>query len=353
MFRRPPAPVAGEPVAYDIRMRIAGRAALLCFCLATLCYSASPHVMRPDTPPAVLDSDGDGLSDALEQALLLRFVPTFQVDPHDCAGAPTAFLPGRPDPVAAPGNGTIYGQATPRVLKGIAGPVVELRYFHLWTSDCGRFGHALDAEHVSALIALGPGTADAEGRALYWYAAAHEDTMCDASQITRASTVTAENAGAVVWISHGKHASFLNQALCRRGCGGDRCGATQPLHVTRIVNLGEEQHPMNGSLWVASAEWPLAMKLMRSDFDAAALARLEQLPDSDIAWVNPSKRPAQRTVAVADSTADALAMSNSKTDSAISLAGSATGNALATTYSKVKHSLKRSPGGAGRVPGAR
>jgi hypothetical protein len=309
--------------------------------------------VRADATPAVLDSDGDGLSDAQEQALLVRFVPTFQVDPQDCAGAPTEFLPDRPNPIAAPGEGILYGQATPRVLKGIPGPVVELRFFHLWTSDCGRFGHALDAEHVSALIALRSGTDGADGRAIYWYAAAHEDTMCDASQIARASTVTAEDAGAAVWISSGKHASFLNQSLCRRGCGGDRCGATQPLRVTRIINLGEEEHPMNGSLWVASAEWPLAVKLMRSDFDAAALARLEQLPDSDIAWVNPSKRPAQGTIAVSNSTVDALAIGNRKTDTAISLAGNATGSALATTYSKVKHSLKRSAGGAGHVPGGR
>ena len=353
MCRRPRGSVGGELAAYDICMRTVSYAALICFCIATLSYAASAQVPRPDATPEALDSDGDGLSDELEEALLVRFVPNFQVDPQDCAGTPAAFLPGKPDPVAAPGNGIIYGQATPRVLKSFAGPVVELRYFHLWSSDCGRMGHALDTEHVSALIALRSGTANADGRAIYWYAAAHEDTMCDASQIARASTVKALDAGAVVWISSGKHASFLNQELCRHGCGGDRCSATQPLRVMRIVNLGEQEHPMNGSLWVASSEWPLAKKLMRSDFDPAVLTRLAQLPDSDIAWVNPSKRRAQGTIAAAGSTVDALAVGNRKTDTAISLAGGATGNALATTRSKVGQSLKKTAGGVGRILGAR
>ncbi|HEX4284288.1 MAG TPA: hypothetical protein VHZ28_04300 [Terracidiphilus sp.] len=303
----------------------------------TLGWIGSTQAAHADAPVAI-DSDHDGLSDVLEQDLLERFAPRFQADPHDCAGTPASFEPGMLHPVVAAEDGTVYGVATPRTLKGFDEPLVELRYFHLWKTDCGRMGHPLDTEHVSVLIEKNGDAWDA----LYWYAAAHEDTVCDASQITRASTLDAKSSGAAVWVSRGKHASFLNQQLCQRGCGGDRCGAIEAMNVSRIVNLGEAQSPMNGSLWIASTEWPFAAKLARSDFNAEELARLERLPATDIAWVNPGKRPAQATIAAGGSTADALAMSDRKTDTAISLAGDATGNALETTYSKVTRSLKTS-----------
>jgi hypothetical protein len=162
---------------------------LVVTCLGVTFGCAGPSVAaRADAPAAAIDSDHDGLSDALEQELLVQFAPKFQTDPQDCAGVPAEFFPNLRNPVVAAEDGTIYGQATPRALKGNAGPLVELRYFHLWKSDCGRIGHPLDTEHVSVLIER---DAD-EWRALYWYAAAHQDTMCDASQIARASTLGGE-----------------------------------------------------------------------------------------------------------------------------------------------------------------
>ncbi|HVZ83689.1 MAG TPA: hypothetical protein VG893_08435 [Terracidiphilus sp.] len=296
---------------------------------------------------SAVDSDHDGLSDAEEQALLRQFAPALQADPHDCAGEPAFFEPGGQNPIAASEDGTLYAQATPRTLPGIAGPLVELRYFHLWRIDCGRMGHPLDTEHVSVLVQAGAQDSDS-WHALYWYAAAHEDTVCDASQIARASTLGAETGGAQIWISQGKHASFLHRELCRRGCGGDDCTRAHPLAVPRIVNLGEPAHPMNGATWAASAEWPLEGKLERTDFDPALLARLERLPATDIAWVYPAKRPAQATIAAGGVTADALAMSNRKTDTALSLASNDTGNALDTSYGKVVRSLQKSAHGVSR-----
>jgi hypothetical protein len=338
-----------------IRRFAAASLCAVCVLAAVATAAASPAQKR------LADSDQDGLSDALEQALLVRFVPSFEIDPEDCAGQPALFAPGRANPTPESEDGTIYGEATPRIFAGKSAPLVELRYFHLWRSDCGRMSHRLDAEHVSVLAQKESAVEGAEGwRAVYWYAAAHEDTACDASQITRAKTLRAENGGATVWISRGKHASFLNRDLCSRGCGGDDCRHDQTLAVPRIVNLGEAANPMNGSVWSASAEWPLAAKLERSDFSPESLARLERLPDSDIAWVYPSKRPEQAAIAAGNSTADALEMSNRKTDTAISLAEDKTGNALATTHAKVKRSLRNSArnvwnflsgGGAKKVPG--
>jgi hypothetical protein len=302
--------------------------------------SAQPVASQHDGQHASIDSDRDGLSDDLEQSLLLQFKPVFMVSQGDCSDVPAEFTPENRNPMVQAEDATIYGQVFPEKSDGTTGPKVEIHYYHLWKKDCGRMGHVLDTEHVSVLLrASGPLSISTKWKAAYWYAAAHEDTVCDASQISRASTLHAEDHGAIVWISSGKHASFLNEELCRRGCGGDICEKMAPLPVSKVVNLGEPGIPMNGALWISSSQWPLATKMARTDFQLAAVTRLESLSDSDIAWVNPAKRPAQSTIAAGDSTIDALVASNQNTDSAISTAGGATGSALNKTYGSVKHAL--------------
>ena len=299
-----------------------------------------------------IDSDQDGLTDDLEQALLTQFRPLFMVSQADCSGVPAEFAPGEQNPTVQAEDATIYGQVFPTKSDGTGESAVEIHYYHLWKKDCGRMGHALDTEHVSVLVrASGTESTAAKWKAAYWYAAAHEDTVCDASQISRASTLHAEDRGAAVWISAGKHASFLNEGLCRRGCGGDICEKMVPLSVSKIVNLGERSMPMNGAVWISSSRWPLTTKMTRTDFQPAAVSRLESLSESDIAWVNPAKRPAQSTIAAGGSTIDTLESSNQNTDTAISTAGGATGNALDKTFGSVKHALGESVRGVGKFLG--
>ena len=298
-----------------------------------------------------IDSDQDGMSDSLEQALLAQFAPAFMVARNDCSKLPAEFIPSLKTPTAAAEDGTIYGQVTPA--KSFAGniPVVEIRYYHLWNSDCGPHGHHLDTEHVSVLVsAYGNEPGSSEWRAIYWYAAAHENTVCDVSQITRASTLQAEKHGPKVWISQGKHASYLNKALCNAGCGADKCADMVPLPPGKIVNLGEPAHPMNGSVFISSSEWPLIGKMSGTDFPPEPIARLNQLPETDIAWFNAGKHPAQRTIAVSNSTAQviaggasnttsALSTAATSTDTAISVAQDNTGNAIQKSYRRTKHGL--------------
>jgi len=139
-------------------------------------------------------------------------------------------------------------------------------------------------------------------KAVYWYAAAHEDTVCDVSQIARAATLNSEDHGATIWISPGKHASYLNETLCHGGCGADRCENMVPLRTTALINLGEPSYPMNGSIFISSSEWPLTAKMSNSNFPGAPIARLNQLPDTDIAWFNPGSHPAQGVIATSLST---------------------------------------------------
>src|SRR5579862_9354229 len=209
------------------------------------------------------DSDRDGLSDALEDALLSQFTPQFFVSSQDCSVLPAEFVPLVAKPIVQSDNGTIYGQAFP--LPGHSGQV-ELHFYHLWRTDCGEMGHNLDAEHVSAIVI---GDDAGKWKALYWYAAAHEDTVCDRSQIARAVTVGAEDRGPRIWISRGKHASFLSDILCASGCGGDDCGKMQTLAISAVINVGEPSASMNGANWVDDPHWPLATKMRRDDFTDA------------------------------------------------------------------------------------
>lgn len=307
---------------------------------------------EPAAPSAVVvDSDHDGLSDALEQALLVQFEPAFMVGKKDCSNVPSEFVRNIVTPTVEQDDGTIYGQAFLSKLSRAGTPMAELHFYHLWKTDCGEHGHPLDAEHVAALVRRSEdGSAAGQWKAVYWYAAAHENTVCDVSQIARASTLDAVTHGAKVWISPDKHASYLNETLCRRGCGADRCEAMVPLAVAMIVNLGEVGYPMNGSAFITSSAWPLAGKMTATNFPDGPVARLNAMPETDIAWFNAGRHPAQGVIAVSAATGEAIANSGESTTAAIatggenttaaiSVAEDSTGNALQKSYRKTKHAL--------------
>ena len=318
---------------------------------ATALLLVAPPSRAQEVQPSHRDSDRDGLSDDLEQRLLEQFVPAFMIARHDCATKPSEFVAGIRNPTVQHEDGTIYGQVFPRKTADDGGSAVEIHYYHLWRTDCGPRGHDLDTEHVSVLVRSSDGDpVTAKWNAMYWYAAAHENTVCDASQIARASTLGAVDRGVKVWISAGKHASYLNEDLSRKGCGADRCEEMVPLQVSRIVNLGEPDHPINGSLFVSSGRWPLMEKMESSNFPASAVERLQGLPDTDIAWFRPGRHPAQGVIAISGSTqseiarggrdtGSALATADDSTDVAISVAKKSTGNALGKSYRKTVHAL--------------
>ncbi len=271
---------------------------------------------------------------------------------HDCSNIPAEFQPGISAPVIESENGTIYGQVFPAKDLIDGAPAAEIHYYHLWRIDCGPHGHPLDTEHVSVLVrASKPDLASATWKALYWYAAAHEDTVCDVSQIAHASTLHAEDAGPSVWISPDKHASYLNQALCRRGCGADRCENMTALAPAKLINLGEPGHPMNGSAFIASDAWPLGAKMSATNFPPPALARLGELPDSEIAWFNQGKHPKQGVIAISSTTAQAIAGGGRDTLSGISTAEDSSGSALHKSYRKTRHALGASAQHVGKALG--
>lgn len=299
-----------------------------CCLLSTFVFSQS------STPGPTLDSDHDGLSNAQEHALLAQFEPQFHASANDCSALPAQFSANLATPIVVAENGTIYGQARP-----LSDGRVELHYYHLWRTDCGEMSHPLDAEHVSALVSR---EEDGAWKALYWYAAAHEGTVCDASQIARASTLDAENAGPEVWISYGKHAAFLNKKLCSRGCGGDSCPDEVPVPSAGLINLGEAGAPMNGATWAKSPLWPLEDKLIRSDFPTERTARVDQLPQSDVVWANPDLRPMQAALLGGNDALGGGATGFRATNTALVIANAHTSNALRRTTLNTGHALGKS-----------
>jgi len=312
-----------------------GPGGLLC---AVLLLLHSVAIAAQNAPS--LDSDGDGFSDSLEQLLLAQFSPQFYIGQQECAGLPAAFQPGLHQPTPQAEDGTIYGQVFPVKVAGAAGPMAEIHFYDLWDRDCGAHGHPLDTEHVAVLAeASSSDLTTAKWKAVYWYAAAHENTVCDVSQVARAKDLSAEQEGAKVWLSPGKHAAYLAKSLCNHGCGADQCEAMKPMTTNRIINLGEPGHPMNGSDFTASREWPLEQKMDHTDFPSEPIARLEALPAGDISWFNPGRHPAQGVIAVSYTTGEAIAGSGQNTDAALALASDKTGNALQRSYRGTKHAL--------------
>lgn len=297
-----------------------------------------------------VDADHDGISDELEEALLQRFVPQMKVSRSECDVAPSEFLAGSLEPQPVAQNGTLYGQVFPVHPVGLSdGAYFEAHYYHLWRRDCGAAGHWLDAEHVSVLLRA-PHPFDSADRwqAVYWYAAAHEDTVCDVSTAARAEDLHAVDHGAQVWISRGKHASHLTEAHCRGGCGGDRCEDMTDLSILRVINLGELHAPLAGAVWVQSPRWPLAVKLA-SDFDPALLSGLQRGRSGQLVMARGYLQSPQSVLLAGAMTFGAVDVSGKATGTSLSLTSDKTGNALAVSTDHTGKAVGNALGSTGHA----
>ncbi len=318
-----------------IRMLPLSRLGVFSIHLALLLCVCSANAQTTDARP--LDSDRDGLTDEFEQALLEQFRPTIMVSATDCATRPSRFKAGKADPEPVAADGTIYGQVFP-----VADSRIEIHYYTLWSRDCGRNSHPLDAEHVAALISNAAG---GQWKALYWYAGAHENTVCDISSGARAEAVSAERQGPRVWSSSGKHALYLRKTMCDHGCGADSCDDdTELAQAGPVINLGERNAPANGSAWIASPKWPLADK-MDSDFSAELVARLDATSGETVVTVRGTSS-VRGTLRRADGvlqgaatgtqhTGAALDTADDHTSSGLGKAAKATGRALVRAWKAV------------------
>jgi hypothetical protein len=270
---------------------------------------------------AAADSDRDGVADAVEQAILEQFRPQLLISAGECDGLPAEFKSGLKEPEVAARNGTLYARVSPFTAR--PGEWIEVHYYHLWGRDCGKRGHDLDAEQAAVLLERVHG----EWLARYWWAAAHEETLCERSNAARASWLNAERQGARLWISRGKHASFLSRELCSWGCGGDSCENTLPAAPAKIVNLGEKGALAEGMKWVEAGSWPLRDKL-GSAFTPEILARLDREEGSRIVGREGAMYPIQAIALAGGEAADGLGTGKQHTGKALGRATEKTGSAL-------------------------
>lgn len=289
------------------------------------------------------DTDRDGLSDQFEQALLERFAPHFYISGTDCDLAPAEFLAGSPDPRVKARNGTVYGQVFPLARRAGGASFIEIHFYHLWAQDCGMNGHALDAESIYALVRADRDELLPEAwLAEFWLAAAHENTLCDMSNGARAVVLAAVDRGPEVWVSRGKHASFLVKNLCLQGCGRDTCDDARLMQIPTLVNLGEIGAPMNGAIWSQSTSWPLASKMIprypsASMPDLPASAGVELVPTRDVV------RGGRSTVKVAARTYESLISADTHTEAFFEAGamGAASGVVVAgNSVGRTVHGLK-------------
>ena len=317
---------------------------------------------RSQVVASVMDSDRDGVSDKMEAALLDRFLPRFQVSSADCGVRPAEFVAGEARARTAKRNGTVYGQVTPRGRLASGDALMELHYFDLWDVDCGQHGHPLDAEHVGVLLRAPRADALAgEWRAMYWFASAHAATMCDTSQMATGRAVGAEDRGAQVWVSPGKHAAYLKEAICNGGCGADRCERMTPLKVKAVVNLGEPGALMNGAVWVGDPRWAMVAK-MGTDFSLAVMDRMAEGNFGEPVEMNGARPSVKGTIYVANQTyggivtgaehtGAALGTTDAETGAALGTASDRTGGALGTAKDKTEGALGTATDKTGKALG--
>lgn len=278
------------------------------------------------------DQDGDDVSDAVEQAVLEQFRPQLLISAGECDGLPAEFMAGAKTPKIAARNGTLYGRVSPFAAR--PGEWLEVHYYHLWGRDCGRRGHGLDAEQAAVLLERVHG----DWLARYWWAAAHEETLCERSNAARASWLNAEKQGARLWISRGKHASFLSRNLCSWGCGGDSCEDTVPAPPAKIVNLGEKGALAEGMEWVEAGSWPLRDKF-GSVFTPEILARLDREESGRIVGRDGAMYPIQAIALAGGETARGLDTGKHQTGKALGTATEKTGKAVKKANRSVRDFL--------------
>jgi hypothetical protein len=202
------------------------------------------------------DTDGDGLSDALEHRIATDYLPFVSVHPSD--GCKTHGLVVRIAP---------HPKEPARVMMWID---------VLYDQDCGANGHAGDDEMLGAVV---DPAKPAPAGILALRAISHQNTPCEhtstcgsCSGMTACATATRDGKPyPVVFPSKDKHGNYTDKGACDTSfvCDFGGCGVASAPDVAPVVNVGEPTHPLVDDLtkngFITSANGWKAAELMNFD----------------------------------------------------------------------------------------
>lgn len=185
----------------------------------------APDAAIADTPPAIVDDDGDGLDDVYETQLARDYLPFLSLDPDDGCALSGLAVRVRAHPADA--------------------TKILIVYDHLFETDCGLGGHTGDNEAFG--VAIDPALPAPAG-ILAIRTASHQGTLCE--HVSECSTC-GDGRGAcelqagrpVLYASKGKHGQYARKCSAFGTCL-DTCTLAATAHVPPIVNVGEPDAPL-------------------------------------------------------------------------------------------------------------
>jgi hypothetical protein len=202
--------------------------------------TAGSMLLLPGSASAVTDGDGDGLDDAVEDALASRFFPWTWFDSGENAGCT--------HPASTAGN---PGTALARIRRHPADAnKIAIQYVILYQRDCGDIGgltsHNGDVEPLSVTLAPNPAcpygygafslkTVSHEG-----VAGEHTDQRLLGNSCTWGRAAGGSPQVARIYVSENKHGNYASDASCDSAVGGlENCSESFTLPYN-VFNVGED-----------------------------------------------------------------------------------------------------------------
>lgn len=223
--------------------------------------------------PNIIDNDGDGMDDRLEQKLLAQFMPpVIMFSNENCPGpalngsGDTNLIATRITPYpqqytrsSVPDSVMVHPVALVGPRQLVPGLIWHNHFIMvhcavLYGQDCGALGHSADVEgyHFS-LVYTGP---DSAAGWMYdtimnrWVGATiqsvgHDATACQQIQTMPYRSYLAPAGADTIYASPNKHANYLTVPGCNSAfiCNPN-CNSTQIRKITVNVNLGEPTAPL-------------------------------------------------------------------------------------------------------------
>lgn len=194
----------------------------------TVVPDATPSVAEVDaTVSSIVDEDGDGLADDVEDVLAREYLPYVSLDP---------------------GDGCALSGFVARVRPHPADPTkILIVYSHLFQRDCGLAGHVGDNEAFG--IAIDP-TVPAPAGILAMRTASHQNTPCQ--RTTECTTCSndarpkcdLQDGWPVLYASKDKHGQYATKSSCSLiGTCFDQCALNPVRTSAPVLDVGEPGHP--------------------------------------------------------------------------------------------------------------